>query len=158
MRCGGWQMSGAARLKLLDSGECAERFADNLAATLRRRGYDAYPFSHDAGVTGVQIRAVHVDGWRYPDGHWELREQPVHIVAESAGSGERGWSWVDHHCERAVPALRSVDAVAEWIIGELPAPEHLTCRLERHPDFIDSDSAEIPADWYQAWEAHYDGN
>jgi hypothetical protein len=141
----------AARVTMVEADDLDARFPDHLAATLRRRGYDAHPFDPDTGVIGVQIRAVHVDGWRYPDGHWEFRDQPVHIVGDTDRDGERSWVWVDHHRELSVPSFGSPAAVAEWIISELPAPEHLTCRLERHPDSIDSDSAAIPTDWYQAW-------
>jgi hypothetical protein len=153
-------MSAAAGFAASDDGEWAQLFADNLAAALRRRGYDAHPHGTGAGVTGVQIRAVHVAGWRYPDGHWEFRDQPAQIIADLDGTTEPSWSLVDHHREVVIPAFGSVDAIADWIICELPEPDHLTCRLERHPDFIDTDSTVIPDDWYQAWqkqEANHDG-
>lgn len=150
----------AARFTSPAAGEGAQLFADNLAAALRRRGYDAHPHGPGAGLTGVQIRAVHVAGWRYPDGHWEFRDQPAQIIADLDGAAEPGWSLVDHHREVMVPAFGSVDAIADWIICELPAPDHLTCRLERHPDFIDAASPAIPPDWTEAWqqqEANHDG-
>lgn len=153
-------MSAAVHFASHNPGNRNHLVADNLAAALRRRGHDAHAHGPDVGGIGVEIRAAHVVGWRYPDGRWVFQDQPVQITAEPDESAALCWSLVDHRGELAVPAFGSVDAIAEWIACELPAPEHLTCRLERHPDFIDADSGSIPLDWYQAWhpqEAHNDG-
>jgi hypothetical protein len=124
------------------------------AAALRRRGYDAHTRCGGAELIGVEVRAVHVIGWRYPDGHWTFADQPARISADVDGdTGGLRWSFLHHRGEVGAPSFGSVDAIAEWITGELPAPEHVTCRLERHPDFIDAESGPIPLDWFDAWEA-----
>lgn len=125
--------------------------ASALAAALQARGHDAHP--HPSEPAGVEIRAVHITGWRYPDGHWEFCDEPVHITADPDSPGEPSWWLIDRHRELAVPRYGSPAAVAEWLCYELPAPDHPTTRLEHHPDFIDAESGAIPLDWYDAWEA-----
>lgn len=121
----------------------------------RQPGYDAHAHRFDSTV---EIRAVHVTGWRYPDGRWEFQDQPARIVAAADPATDLAWSLVDHRGELAVPTFGSVHAVAHWIACELPAPDQVTCRLERHPDFIDADSPPIPPDWYQSWQQQGGGH
>lgn len=153
-------MSTAVRFSSGDNNEWAQLVADNLAAELRRRGFDARPHGRCAGAIGVEIRAVHVAGWQYPDGRWEFQDQPVEIAADLDSTTQLSWWLVAGRRELAVPAFGSVEAIAEWIAGELPAPNQLTCRLERHPDLTDANSPAIPPDWFEAWqlrEVHHDG-
>jgi hypothetical protein len=94
------------------------RSADNLAAALRRRGYDAHTRCGGAELIGVEVRAVHVIGWRYPDGHWTFVDQPARISADVDGdTGGLRWSFLDHRGEVSAPSFGSVDAIAEWITG-----------------------------------------
>ncbi|MBZ4518297.1 hypothetical protein [Mycobacterium avium] len=154
------ETSTPMRFSSPDNNEWAQLVADNLAAALRRRGFDAHPHGRGAGAIGVEIRAVHVAGWRYPDGRWEFQDQPVQIVADLDSTTQLGWWLVDGRRELAVPVFGSVEGIAEWIARELPARDHLTCRLERHPDLIDANSPAIPPDWFESWqlrEVHHDG-
>lgn len=126
--------------------------ASALAAALQARRYDAH--ANNAAIGDVEIRAVHITGWRYPDGHWQLRDEPVLITADQDSTDDLSWWLINHRRERvAVPHYGSADAVAEWLSYELPSPDHPTTRLERHPDFIDAESGAIPVAWFDAWEA-----
>lgn len=129
-------------------GKTLRAAATELAAALLARGYDAH--AHCSEVA-VEIRAVHITGWRYPDGHWEFHDQPAHITADLHTPGELSWWFADHHRDLAVPRYGSAAATAQWLSYELPAPERPTIRLEHHPDTIDAESGPIPPDWFDAW-------
>lgn len=126
--------------------------ASALADALQTRGYDAH--ANVAAVGVVEIRAIHIAGWRYPDGHWQWREEPVLITADQDCTANPHW-WLDNHRRErvVVPHYGSADAVAEWLSYELPSPDHPTTRLERHPDSLDAESGAIPVDWFYAWQA-----
>lgn len=130
-----------------------------VAEELRGRGYDA----HAAYAVGgdIKVRAVHLEGWRYPDGHWEFHDSPAEISVFTETDEQHvrqlRCSFVDHRGEMQVPVYGSPAAIADWITQELPPAGRPTCQLEHHPNFIDADSGAIPPDWCDCWSEHDEG-
>jgi hypothetical protein len=147
---------------------------EEIAARLRRRGYDASHGSWEALEAGtratdfVVVNAITVIGWRYPTGDWLWDDRPAYLVDKGADPLRRftqppyfdsshRWEWLpssprareEHPRDNATAAQ-----LARWIAKRLPAPSRPVPVLYRHP----RQGAPYPpgtwpwtSDWEKAW-------
>jgi hypothetical protein len=127
---------------------------EDVAARLRRRGYDAthgrWETIHGATETTdfVVVNAVTVIGWRYPDGDWLWDDRPAYLVDKGVDPLRRSaqqpyfntshrWEWLpsrpnapEEHPRDSATATQ----LSRWIIKRLPPPTRPICVLYHHPD------------------------
>ncbi|MFQ2845258.1 hypothetical protein [Mycobacterium paragordonae] len=126
-----------------------------LAGQLCALGYDARPTSHDIhSVTAIEIHAVNIEGWRYPDGHWEFVDRPAQLLIDQHGRPDRlvlpsevGWGGATTE----VPSYASPAAVASWVAQSLPPPDQPHCQLFSSHDDRQHYAYPAPRDWEQRW-------
>jgi hypothetical protein len=147
---------------------------EEVAARLRRRGYDATHGSWDAleAVTQatdfVVVNAITVIGWRYPTGDWLWDDRPAYLVDKGPDPLRRltqppyfdsshRWEWLPSspHAREQRPRDNATAAqLAWWIAKRLPAPSRPITVLYRHPREGGRDTAGTrpwTSDWEKAW-------
>ena len=133
---------------------------EDVAARLRRRGYDAahgrWADIHGATETTdfVVINAVTVIGWRYPDGDWSWDDRPAYLVDKGVDPLRRRaqqpyfdtshrWEWLPSRPNAREEHPRdnaTAGQLSRWIIKRLPPPTRPICVLYHHPDDHQHDS------------------
>lgn len=139
---------------------------EQIAAGLRRRGFDGRTFADGdkpggLGHRGVAVHGICVSGWRYPNGRWEFTNRPPRLIAPDEHNPSGRWIWDDILTGCCQPAAAVSDQVQVVVgrVAELLAADPNHHRSQCIADFwawdaMCRDSAEAPDRWYREWCDH----
>lgn len=139
---------------------------EQIAAGLRRRGFDARTFVDadepgSQGNRGVAVHGICVLGWRYPNGRCEFTHRAPRLIEPDEHDPSGRWIWDDILSDRCQPAAAVSDGVQVVVgrVAELLAADPNQPRSQCFADFwawdaMCRDSAQAPDRWYREWCDH----